>query len=196
MTPFESYCTYLAFKAHFNQKSYDFFKYNKKVNATRTSFDLRRDKYFFEKISATMNEEKFVQKMLAQVEINSNFWIKDILTEDNEVARKQIVKRLESFSYCFSEEMKNIEKQGLDLNDLIKIGNEHYPKFFDMKIRKELSVTSIIALDLLFNFIDKYNVVYESDVLWDGQKINDFKPFMIKYIDKAKVVHILQEIFI
>ena len=50
MTPFESYKTFLAVKSHFTT-SYDYIKYNGKVNATQSSFEVRKDKYQYYKLS-------------------------------------------------------------------------------------------------------------------------------------------------
>lgn len=49
MAPFEVYVNYLALKSHFSSPKYDYFKYNKKVRASLTSFNKRKDRYFFEK---------------------------------------------------------------------------------------------------------------------------------------------------
>ena len=51
VTPFETYQTYLSMKSHFTNPKYDFFKYAGKSRATVTSFNKRKDKYWFEKTS-------------------------------------------------------------------------------------------------------------------------------------------------
>ena len=51
VTPFEVYQNYLSLKSHFTNPKYDYFKYNKKVRATITSFNRRKDRYFFERTS-------------------------------------------------------------------------------------------------------------------------------------------------
>ena len=43
---FEVYICYLAMKRHFTS-SYDYFKYNGKVNARVDAFENRKDKFFF-----------------------------------------------------------------------------------------------------------------------------------------------------
>ena len=45
------YTTYLAMKAHFNRDSYDFFKYGGTTKAAVSTFEVRRDRYQFEKLS-------------------------------------------------------------------------------------------------------------------------------------------------
>jgi len=49
VTPFETYQHYLSLKNHFTNPKYDFFKYGAKTRASVTSFNKRKDKYWFEK---------------------------------------------------------------------------------------------------------------------------------------------------
>ena len=52
MTAFEAYEAYIALKKHFDHKSsYDFFKYHGKMKLNKSSFDTRRDKFYFKKIA-------------------------------------------------------------------------------------------------------------------------------------------------
>ena len=50
VTPFETYQSYLSMKNHFTNRKYDFFRYGGKSSATVTSFNKRKDKYWFENI--------------------------------------------------------------------------------------------------------------------------------------------------
>ena len=56
--PYDAYVKYLAMKSHFTDKKYDYIKYNGKVKAWRTTFETRRDKYFFYKLSKQKNPEE------------------------------------------------------------------------------------------------------------------------------------------
>ena len=50
MNEFECYSTYTALKLHFTS-DYDYFKYNGKCNVTLSSFNKRKEKFFFKKLS-------------------------------------------------------------------------------------------------------------------------------------------------
>ena len=65
MTGFDCYRTYLAFKNHFTKDNFDYFKYGGKTNATTTSFNKRKDKYFFEKMSRQKKDEDIVDYFTA-----------------------------------------------------------------------------------------------------------------------------------
>ena len=57
VTPFECYKTYVAMKQHFTKDKYDYFKYGGKSRASATSFNNRKDRYFFERMSRKKSDE-------------------------------------------------------------------------------------------------------------------------------------------
>ena len=60
VTPFETYQHYLSLKNHFTNPKYDFFKYGAKTRASVTSFNKRKDKYWFEKTSRKYSDKEVV----------------------------------------------------------------------------------------------------------------------------------------
>ena len=48
---FSVFKTYLAIKLHFSSDTYDYFKYEGKVNCKLETFTKRNDRYFFHKLS-------------------------------------------------------------------------------------------------------------------------------------------------
>ena len=82
MTGFDCYRTYLAFKNHFTKDNFDYFKYGGKTNATTTSFNKRKDKYFFEKMSRQKKDEDIVDYFTAifsQCDDPQKMWIGEII---------------------------------------------------------------------------------------------------------------------
>jgi hypothetical protein len=71
MSPFETYQAYLGIKNHFSNPKYDYFKY-KKTRATLTSFNKRKDRYFFEKTSRKYQDKEIV-----------NFLVSNFVAADN-----------------------------------------------------------------------------------------------------------------
>ena len=55
MNAFETYQQYLGLKLYF-EGSFDYFKYSGKTNVTPASFDKRRDKYKFVKLSNKLSD--------------------------------------------------------------------------------------------------------------------------------------------
>ena len=56
VTPFEVYQKYLSLKQHFNKVDYDYFKFKGKVRLNASSFENRKDKHHFVRLS------KFIKK--------------------------------------------------------------------------------------------------------------------------------------
>ena len=82
MTGFDCYRTYLAFKNHFTKDNFDYFKYGGKTNATTSSFNKRKDKYFFEKMSRQKKDEDIVDYFTAifsQCDDPQRMWIGEII---------------------------------------------------------------------------------------------------------------------
>ena len=65
MTAFDCYKTYLAIKQHFTQPAYDYFRYYGATSASMTSFNRRKDKYFFEKMSRQKTDSEIKEYFVA-----------------------------------------------------------------------------------------------------------------------------------
>ena len=58
MKPIEVYQTYLALKNHFTKDNYDFFKYRGKSRVSKVTFNKRKDRYFFERMSRKRTDKE------------------------------------------------------------------------------------------------------------------------------------------
>ena len=76
MTDFDVYKIYLALKLHFTSE-YDYIKYNGKVNATLTSYNKRKDHFFFKKLSRIYNKEQVEHFFVSNYIENEKMWIGD-----------------------------------------------------------------------------------------------------------------------
>ena len=82
VTPFETYQHYLSLKNHFTNPKYDFFKYGAKTRASVTSFNKRKDKYWFEKTSRKYSDEEVVDFLVSNfssADNPQNLWIGEII---------------------------------------------------------------------------------------------------------------------
>ena len=59
--PFEVYQKYLSLKQHFSKKDYDYFKFNGKVRASASSFEKRKDKHHFIRLSKIYKDEEITK---------------------------------------------------------------------------------------------------------------------------------------
>jgi hypothetical protein len=193
VTPFETYQTYLSLKSHFTNKKYDFFKYGGKSRATVTSFNKRRDKYFFEKTSRKMGDEQIIEYFVSNFVASdnpSNLWIGEIINsgEQNYTAWK---KRKQSMSYIFKQETENLLSFS-DIREIFEYSSGH-PKVLKRFLAGDLSPETLV----IFERILKFSEIYDKNLLdpaWEtvSLKIKKYSSFL--NIDVLQYRKILREI--
>ena len=104
MNAFDCYVIYLAIKAHFTRKNYDYFKYNGRVRASNEKFVERSDVYFFEKLSKKYTKKELESYFVSNFLSNSNLWVGD-MNEKNFLDWK---KKIQSISYMFQSDLETI----------------------------------------------------------------------------------------
>lgn len=196
MSGFDCYQTYLAVNSHFKQKSYDFFKYNGKMKVKQTSYESRKDKYFFEKASRKFKRDDFVKYLVANM-TDGSFWIGELLTPSHEIAYKKWRKRIESLSYNFKEEISLIHDKESDFNKLLLINDGKHPLLFRLYLRKKVSLETLVILDDLVNYTklwSKQDDVMLKDVV---ETIEKYRPFLHHFTDcsKEKLKNIVLETY-
>ena len=110
VTPFETYQHYLSLKNHFTNPKYDFFKYGAKTRASVTSFNKRKDKYWFEKTSRKYSDEEVVDFLVSNfsaAENPQNLWIGEIINS-GERTYAEWMKRRQSSTYLFKEQSNEL----------------------------------------------------------------------------------------
>ncbi|NBP57931.1 hypothetical protein EBU71_15600 [bacterium] len=102
MDAFQAYKTYLALKSHFNNKNYDYFKYNGRTRASQKTFEKRTDKYFFYKLS---KHDDCVNYLAANF-LEGDAWVGDLVNEQTaEKIYRSWRKRIESLTYIFTNDL-------------------------------------------------------------------------------------------
>ncbi len=193
MTPYQVYCEYLALKSHFSNQKYDYFKYNKKVRASLTSFNRRADKYWFEKTSRKFKDEEIIDFLVAnfvQSESNSAIWIGSLINEGEKVY-SDWKKRQQSLTYLFKEQSEELFSQ-TKLEDALSCSKGHPPvlkKFLSGKI----SIETLTIYDKIFGFSKTFDKKL-LDPVWEtvSLKIKKYMPFL--NIDVFQYKKLLREI--
>ena len=193
VTPYQVYIEYLALKSHFSNVKYDYFKYNKKVRASATSFNARSDKYWFEKTSRKYKDEEIVDFLVANfVESTSvnQIWIGEIINS-GERTYVEWMKRQQSLTYLFKEQSEQLLLE-TKLEDAFNCSKGHPPilkKFLGGKISPEV----LVIYDIMFQFGNVFDTKL-LDPVWEivSLKIKKYKPFL--NIDKFQYKKLLREI--
>lgn len=184
MHGFDVYRTYLAFKQHFSNPSFDFFKYDGKVNAKETTYQQRNDFYFFETVARKYSEQEVMEFMLASFvasETPQKVWIGDIKRS----GRNHWVvwqKLHQSLSYTVKQDLdglvNHMEANELTFNDIFKPVGGH-PPLLKLHIKRQLNLETLIILDMVLGFIPSWDKSLR-DPLWEqlSFKIKKYKPFL------------------
>lgn len=160
MTPFEAFKMYLAVRNHFNTKSYDYFKYNGKINAKIESYETHKNKYMFYKLS---KKDDPLNYLVANLIDNPKIWIGEIFDKEGEQRYTQHVKRIQSLTYLFKEEIENM-LDDFDQNFAIpEFDNPHLLKLF---YRKKISKESMIIIDRCVGYLKVWNKKISDKIIW------------------------------
>ena len=191
MSAFDAYKEYLALKNHFTKPGYDYFKYNGKLKVNADSFNSRKDKLFFQKLSKHSDVRNF---LVANLSKNEKAWIKDLAySEEAEKTYKDWLKRTQSLTYTIKNDLNRLSSNFND-NFLIDKISPH-PLLLRRYLGGYVSLETLcilLALSKAKPYWDKkmeYDPVYQET----KTKIEKYTPF-IKY-DESKIKNILLDYF-
>ncbi len=179
VTPFETYQAYLGMKSHFTNPKYDFIKYGGKSRATMTSFNKRKDKYWFEKTSRKYSDQEVIDFLLSNF-VNAtnpqNLWIGEIINS-GERTYAEWKMRQQSLTYMFTEQSENL----LSENDLEKVFNcsKGHPIVLKKYLGGEISLETLSILEKVFSFKGKFDKKLK-DPVWEtvSMKLKKYLPFL------------------
>ena len=179
VTPYETYQTYLSMKSHFTNPKYDFFKYGGKSRATVSSFNKRKDKYWFEKTSRKYSDQEILDFLLSNfITANNpqNLWIGEIINS-GERNYSEWMKRQQSLTYLFKEQLEELlsEKK---LDEVFDCSKGH-PLILKKYLGGDLSLETLIILEKIFSFVKKFDKSIK-DPVWEtvSLKIKKYIPFI------------------
>ena len=179
VTPFETYRTYLSMKSHFTNPKYDFIKYGGKSRATMTSFNKRKDKYWFEKTSRKYTDQEVIDFLLSNF-VNAtnpqNLWIGEIINS-GERTYAEWKMRQQSLTYMFTEQSSTL----LSENDLETVFNcsKGHPIILKKYLGGEISLETLSILEKVFSFKGKFDKKLK-DPVWEtvSMKLKKYLPFL------------------
>lgn len=186
MSPFETYCMFIALKNHFTTESYDYFKYKGKTSASVKSFESRNDRFFFQKLSRKYTTEQMPDVLVANL-LHGKKWVGDFLADDAEEIYYDYIKIKESFTYIFCEETSKLFSE-YNATEIFKCKNGQYPIILEKCLTGEMPFPIFVVLNNFFAFFDNLDKkLGKDDVIWSKIRLRSrkLKPF-IQY-DKQKL---------
>jgi hypothetical protein len=180
---------YLALKRHFTTE-YDYFKYNGKVKASQQSFENRKDKFQFYKLSKRKDAKEFI---LANMIFDPTLWIGDLLDNEkaeevyNEWARKQ-----QTLSYVFKNDLNELND---DFNSNLLVPDGQHPRLLQLYNMRRINIETLVIIDDMVHNFSYWERKIADPIIFPS--INKFvgkvRPF-IRY-DKSKMKAILLDKF-
>ena len=194
VTPFDTYQHYLSLKNHFTNPKYDFFKYGAKTRASMTSFNKRKDKYFFEKTSRKYSDKEVVDFLVSNfvaTDSPSNLWIGEIINS-GERTYAEWTKRQQSLTYLFKEQSNELFSEN-ELESVFDCSKGH-PIVLKKFLGGKISLETLVIYDKIFQFGNTFDKKLD-DPIWEtvSLKLKKYSPFLIN-IDVFNYRKILRSI--
>ena len=193
VTPFETYQHYLSLKNHFTNPKYDFFKYGAKTRASMTSFNKRKDKYWFEKTSRKYSDKEVVDFLVSNFTATDNpqnLWIGEIINS-GERNYSEWMRRQQSLTYLFKEQSNELLSEN-ELESLFNCTKGH-PPILKKYLSGSVSLETFTIFDKIFRFSENFNKKL-TDPVWESVslKLKKYSPFL--NIDMFHYKKILRDI--
>ena len=178
MTAFDCYKTYLAIKQHFTQPAYDYFRYYGATSASMTSFNRRKDKYFFEKMSRQKTDSEIKEYFVANFVYPSNpqsVWIGEIIKE-GENNYNTWLKINQSLAYYYKEDLEILFNTE-DFKSVMECRG--HPILLKKYLSGRINLETLVIMNKILNFVPYFDNKLK-DPVWEtvSLKIKKYTPFL------------------
>ena len=169
-TRFDVYKIYLALKLHFTNDTYDYFKYDGRVNCKLETFTKRNDRYFFHKLSTKYNRDAILDYFVGNFLSDSKKWIGDISRGSGKEIYDDFRKRKESFTYFFRSDCQSIyniiSDNNISFDDVFKITNGQHPRIFKLYLSKKICVETFVVFEKILGFMRTMDKSIKEHFIW------------------------------
>ena len=191
MTGYETFGLYQALKLHFTQESYDFFKYNGKTNVSVTTFENRKDKYHFYKLSRRLaQKEDMIDFIVANLVEDEKTWVGSLLMQESEVNYRKHQKVIQSMSYTFENDCKLIFGDCILNPNEVLMTDGDYPVLLKKGLQKSVNIESVCLLNNMLGFVPMWSKKIADTIHWPNyrMKLLKYSAFIPKDDVKYKLI--------
>lgn len=188
-TGFKAYTTYLALKRHFTTPSYDYHKYNGKVNASFESFVHRKDAFTFQRMGKQKDYEGLI---LSNVILNPKIWAGQLLDDSARAVHTDWAKKQSAITHHVKEGLSDLDD---DLQSNFKVDNGQYPHIVNLYLQKRITLELLTIITKMTNSQAYWNKTVTDKVLFPDitLKIDKYHPFLV--YSKEKVTKVIKDRF-
>jgi hypothetical protein len=187
---FNAYVFFMAMKKHFTDEKYDFIKYNGKIRANPQTFETKKDKFFYYKLSKRKDYKEFVISNLVE---KPNVWVGDLMNDDKyEDVYSEWLKKQQSLSYMFQNDLSELDD---DFATNLEVVNGQHPKLLKAYVQSRINLESLVILCDITNAFKNWDKNIKDTIVYPN--INKlcvkYKPFLT--YDKEKMKKIVVDTF-
>ena len=196
---YDVFKVYLGVKLHFTTKTYDYVKYEGKVNCKLETFTKRNDRYFFHKLSKQYGQTDILDFFVANFASDSKGWIGNLLQRDGKDVYLDYKKRKEAFSYHFRNDCVRINDDfhanNIRFDDGFICHNGQHPRLLRLHLQKRTSKQTLIVFDQILSFSKNWSKEITEKVVWPkiSYTLTKLKPF-VKF-NETECKMIMKEVF-
>lgn len=180
---FETFKLYVALRNHFNNPTYDFFKYNGRVKASKTTFLKRNDRYFFYRLAERKDKIEFLVSNI----VASNFtWVGEVVSNEQcERVYRDYIKYRDSLSYMLLTELDKLDPV---FDNNFNVSDGQHPLLLRLHLQNEIRLETMVILDILCGYSRIWSNRIVDPVIWPqlALKIKKYRPFVQFDIPKVK----------
>lgn len=192
LSAYETFCLYLALKNHFSKESYNYFKYQGKTNVSKESFMNRKDRFQFQKLSRMYDDTEMLDFMVANFLHNEKIWVGDLLEEEAKDRYMEYLKRKQSITYRFENELDMLITSAGGIQRLFKLDKDGNLPVISGYYWTIAGIETLALLDYFVSYFDKHDPQFKDDYLWSKIRIKCKKLLPFMDFDKNKIKEILK----
>lgn len=140
MNGYTAYRIYLSLKLHFDSDTYDASKYGFKTNSKESTFNRRKDRFFFERIARKYKEPEILIDYFTANFISEVKWVGD-MKEENYTKH---TRKMQSLAYEFEKDLKTLHEE---CDSFDKICSSTIA--LDCLLSQAIAIESITVIDIL-----------------------------------------------
>jgi len=190
----EVYKMYLSLKLHFTTDTFDYFKYGNAAKASQQSFDSRRDKFFFVKLSRTFKEDELREFFVANMIVEDKVYPATLVREGAK-NYQEYLKRKQSLTYRFKEDVITLHEVSQKFDKLFIIDGMH-PPLLKAHLGGRISIETLAIFHKIFNYVENFDKIIKEEIVWRPirNRILKYEPFI--FIDKGKYKNIIKQQYV
>ena len=194
MSGIEVYRLYLSLKLHFTTDTFDYFKYGNAAKASQHSFDSRRDKFFFVKLSRTFREDELKEFFVANMIVEDKVYPATLVREGSK-NYQEYIKRKQSLTYRFKEDVRTLHDISQRFDNLFIIDGVH-PPLLKAHLGGKISIETLAIFNKIFQYVGNFDKDIKEDIVWKPlrNRVVKYEPFIS--IDKGKYKSIIKQQYV